>query len=254
MLALKRWIFLVVILLLLYGCTTTTTVEPLVQTGTITGRISNREYAAIENKKAGFTVQLVDEKAQIARSFITDTSGRYQFDSIETGTYEIRATKDGYSTTRQQQIQFVAPGTLIIPSTIIVWAMPPFGLIDPHLDTASRTDGMIGFTVSTTNVPTRLSGTPLQVLVTIYTADPAKSSSVDSAQYPLSSDPLSTTDTIHLITVDTGFIAKEFPKHQGTLFARFQPFSGISYIDVYTKTIYFAVNELTPLVEFTIPR
>lgn len=244
--------FLVLTVLLLAGCTTTVvSVDPAIPTGTLYGEIISFDRITDTVRLDGYTVRLFNDAASELGSQVTDSSGRFRFDGLRSGNYEVRVSKDGYAEARKQQIPFVAPGTLILTRPINVVAIPLVTITDPYFDSSRSIDdtvifGMLADSVTTKNYQS------LRMLLTLYTVD-ANGMVDDSVQFFGAATSAVAGSPMYVIRTQYTYLRSELPGYHGKLLIRIQPGSEYSYYDIYARKYHYAVGELTPLIPFTLP-
>lgn len=239
----------------LFGCSSMTIIDPGASVGDLYGQISSFGVLSLDTSRAGFEVKLLTDQEIYVSSIITDSTGRFHFVGVSTGTYEIRVTKAGYAETRRQQIQFVAPGTLGLLKPIPFSELPAITNINTYIDTVHVINKALTFNTTIENMPEQYKSLAyVPAIVSFYTADPATASAVDSVVYASSILPVAGQQSSFLIPVDSSLVQSMFAGYHGTLFARVQPSnSDYTYYDIHTRQYHYAVNGLTPLIEFERP-
>jgi hypothetical protein len=84
-------------------------------TGNIAGYIYLADTSGLQRGSAGITLSI----ASTQYSTMTDSSGKWTFNNLPIGTYDIRASKPGYGKMHWFGIKVTGFGTYYVPSTIL---------------------------------------------------------------------------------------------------------------------------------------
>ena len=139
-------LFFILSLFILISCKDNDLVSPL-PTGTIVGYVylsDGSPYKTNDNSN----VNVALENTNFAT--ITDSLGRWYFDNVPQGIYDIRFSKEGFGTTEKQGFQFVGNGTASA-GIIYLQKLPTFSVFNVS-DSTEGSQVVITFSVSDTEL------------------------------------------------------------------------------------------------------
>jgi Carboxypeptidase regulatory-like domain len=119
-------------------------------TGTVTGKITDAQGLAIP----GATVTLTGPQG--AKSFTTDSDGRYNAPLLVPGTYTIRAELQGFKTVEQANVVVRLGQSIEVPLAMQVGGMAETVEVtasSPIVDTKSTTVGAVFDSATLANIP-----------------------------------------------------------------------------------------------------
>ena len=85
-------------------------------TGAVSGQVKDQSGAVVQNA----SVQLIDTSTKIPRTIKTNDEGRYSFNNVPPGTYDLTVAKQGFAQARlrDQQVDVGQALTLDVSLTI----------------------------------------------------------------------------------------------------------------------------------------
>jgi ethanolamine utilization microcompartment shell protein EutS len=83
-------------------------------TGSIVGNVLDNSGAAVP----GAAVTITETGKQQVRSSLTDSAGRYDFEAVQPGVYDVKISKAGFMTATKSQVTLVADQVSRVDATL----------------------------------------------------------------------------------------------------------------------------------------
>ncbi len=109
-------------------------------TGTVTGRITDAQQAAVP----GVTVTATNTATGFSRSDVTTSEGLYRIAALPVGTYDIKAELQGFKATEHKGVAIVVASSIELPLTLEVGSMSESVSVTAEAPLINKTESSVG--------------------------------------------------------------------------------------------------------------